>query len=98
VVINPKTIIGQWVKIYPGVTISRADVRRPLEGSIFGEIVVKDNIVLSPMIRTLRADNVLLAGHWVVVGTNAILLQPSGEVDIWVGVPAELVGQQVGVE
>jgi len=98
VVIHPKIIIGQRVKIYPGVTLSRADVRRLLEESLFGEIVVKDNIVLSPMIRTLRADNVLLAGQRVVVGTNAILLQPSGEVDIWVGVPAELVGQQVGVE
>jgi len=98
VVIHPKTIIGQRVKIYPGVTLSRADVRRLLEESLFGEIVVKDNIVLSPMIRTLRADNVLLAGQRVVVGRNAILLQPSGEVDVWVGVPAELVGQQAGVE
>ena len=97
-VIHPKIIIGQRVKIYPGVTLSRADVRRLLEESLFGEIVVKDNIVLSPMIRTLRADNVLLAGQRVVVGMNAILLQPSGEVDIWVGVPAELFGQQVGVE
>jgi serine O-acetyltransferase len=42
VVIHPNTRIGKRVKIYPGVTLGRADIFRPVTQSRFEGIVVED--------------------------------------------------------
>ena len=53
-VINPKTIIGQRVKIYPGVTLGRADIHRLVEGSLFEGITVEDDFVFAPGAKVLN--------------------------------------------
>ena len=46
IVIHSKTQIGNGVKIYPGVTLGRADIHRSASESRFEKIVIEDDVVL----------------------------------------------------
>lgn len=96
VVIHPSTIIGKRVKIYPGVTLGRADIYRPAAQSGFKGIVVEDDAILCPGAKILGKDGVLRIGRGSVVGANAVLLESTGENEIWAGVPARCVGKRDG--
>ncbi|MCS6908322.1 MAG: hypothetical protein RML93_10635 [Anaerolineales bacterium] len=92
VVIHSKTVIGKRVKIYPGVSIGRADIYRPIHESRFEGIVIEDDVILAPGAKVLGKEGVLRVGRGTVVGANAVLLQSTGENEIWAGVPARKVG------
>ncbi|GAB4470400.1 MAG: serine O-acetyltransferase [Anaerolineales bacterium] len=92
VVIHSKTVIGKRVKIYPGVGTGRADIYRPIQESRFEGIVIEDEVILSPGAKVLGKEGVLRVGRGTVVGANAVLLQSTGENEIWAGVPARKVG------
>ncbi|RPI34517.1 MAG: hypothetical protein EHM70_02635 [Chloroflexota bacterium] len=96
VVIHSRTTIGNGVRIYPGVTLGRADIHRPIEQSSFEGIVVEDDVILSPGAKVLCKTGVLRLGRGSVVGANAVLLQSTGEGEIWAGVPARRVGFRDG--
>src|SRR3954462_6739532 len=55
VVIHPKTVIGNRVGIYPGVTLGRADVYRASGVSQFQGIVVEDDAILGAGAKILCA-------------------------------------------
>ena len=94
VVIHPRSVIGDRVKIYPGVTLGRADIHRPMEQSLFEKIVIEDDAVLAPGAKVLCKEGVLRVGKGTVVGANAVLLQSTGEGEIWAGVPAKRIGKR----
>jgi serine O-acetyltransferase len=94
VVIHPKTTIGKRVKIYPGVTLGRADIYRPAILSNFEGIVVEDDAILCPGAKILCKKGILRIGRGSVVGANAVLLESTGENEIWAGVPAKCVGKR----
>jgi serine O-acetyltransferase len=94
VVIHPNTTIGSRVKIYPGVTLGRADIYRPAAVSQFQGIIVEDDAILSPGAKILCKQDVLRVARGSVVGANAVLLQSTGENEIWAGIPAQLVGKR----
>ncbi len=94
VVIHPKTQVGSRVKIYPGVTLGRADIYVPMEQSAFAGIVVEDDVILSPGAKVLCREGVLRIGAGAVIGANAVLLESAGEGEIWAGVPARRVGER----
>jgi serine O-acetyltransferase len=94
VVIHPRTTIGSRVKIYPGVTLGRADIYRPASQSAFDEIVVEDDAILCPGAKILCKQGVLKVSRGSVVGANAVLLESTGEYEIWAGVPARCVGKR----
>jgi serine O-acetyltransferase len=96
VVIHPSTIIGKRVKIYPGVTLGRADIYRPAAQSGFKGIIVEDDAILCPGAKILCKDGVLRIGRGSVVGANAVLLESTGENEIWAGLPARCVGKRNG--
>jgi serine O-acetyltransferase len=96
VVIHPRTTIGKRVKIYPGVTLGRADIYRPAAQSGFEGIVVEDDAILCPGAKILCRQGVLRIGRGSVVGANAVLLESTGENEIWAGVPAKCVGTRNG--
>ena len=96
VVIHPKTRIGKWVKIYPGVTVGRADIHLPATQSKFEAIEIGDEAVLSPGSKILCKEGTLRVGRGTVVGANAVLLESTGDGEVWVGVPAKLVGKREG--
>jgi len=88
VVIHPRTVIGQRVKIYPGVGLGRADIHLPASESRFVGIVLEDDVILSPGAKVLGKEGTLRVGRGTIVGANAVLLDSTGEDEIWAGVPA----------
>jgi serine O-acetyltransferase len=94
VVVHSRTVIGERVKIYPGVGLGRADIYRPAAQSRFQGIILEDDVILSPGAKVLCKDGVLRVGRGTVVGANAVLLQSTGEWEIWVGIPAQCVGRR----
>jgi len=94
VVIHPNTSIGSRVKVYPGVTLGRADIYRPAAVSQFQGIIVEDDAILSPGAKILCKQGVLRVGRGTVIGANAVLLQSTGENEIWAGIAAQLVGKR----
>jgi len=98
VVIHSRSKIGDGVKIYPGVTLGRADIHRPMAESGFEGIVIEDEVILAPGAKVLCKEGVLRVGRGTVVGANAVLLESTGEGEIWAGVPARQVGKREGWE
>jgi len=96
VVIHPKTTIGNRVKVYPGVTLGRADIFRPATQSLFEGIVVEDDTILCPGAKILCKEGVLRVGKGSIVGANAVLLESTGVNEIWAGVPARCLGKRDG--
>ncbi|GAB4534118.1 MAG: hypothetical protein Fur0018_23840 [Anaerolineales bacterium] len=93
-VVHSKARIGARVKLYPGVTIGRADIYRPAHESRFEGIVIEDDVILSPGCKVLCKEGTLTVGRGTVVGANAVLLQSTGEWEIWAGIPARRVGRR----
>lgn len=94
IVIHSKTRIGSRVKLYPGVTVGRADIYRPAEQSLFEGVVIEDEAILCPGAKVLCKAGVLTVGRGTVVGANAVLLQSTGEGELWAGMPARCVGKR----
>jgi serine O-acetyltransferase len=93
-VVHSKTIIGKRVKLYPGVTLGRADIYIPASQSKFEGIVIEDDVILSPGCKVLCKAGVLRVGRGSVIGANAVLLESTGEGEIWAGNPARCVGKR----
>ena len=93
-VVHSKTIIGKRVKLYPGVTLGRADIYIPVSQSKFEGIVIEDDVILSPGCKVLCKAGVLRVGRGSVIGANAVLLESTGEGEIWAGNPARCVGKR----
>ena len=94
IVIHSKAQIGNRVKIYPGVTLGRADIYRPATESSFESIVIEDDVILSPGCKVLCKEGVLRVGRGTVIGANAVLLESTGDWEIWAGMPAKRVGKR----
>jgi serine O-acetyltransferase len=96
VVIHSKAKIGARVKIYPGVTVGRADIYRPAEESKFEGVVIEDDVILAPGAKVLCKEGILRVGRGTVIGANAVLLQSTGEGEVWAGAPARCLGKRQG--
>ena len=91
-VIHPRTVIGDRVKIYPGVTLGRSDIHLPFELSGFEGIIVDDDVILATGAKVLCKDGTLNLKKGTIVGANAVLSSSTKENEIWAGVPAKMVG------
>ncbi len=94
VVVHSKAKIGANVHLYQGVTLGRADIYLPSELSKFVGIEIGDDVILSPGCKVLCREGVLKIGRGTVIGANAVLLESTGEYEIWAGSPARCVGQR----
>jgi serine O-acetyltransferase len=94
VVIHSRSRIGNRVKIYPGVTIGRADIHRPMAESQFEGIIIEDDVILSPGSKVLCKEGVMFVRHGTIVGANAVLLNSTLPREIWAGVPARCIGSR----
>ena len=94
VVVHPNTVIGNRVKLYPGVTLGRADVHLPAKESAFKRIVIEDDVLLAPGSKVLGKSGELRVARGAIVAANAVLLQSTGECEIWAGVPAKCIGKR----
>jgi serine O-acetyltransferase len=82
------------VKVYPGVGTGRADIYRPANQSAFAGIVIEDDVILAPGAKVLCKEGVLYVRRGSVLGANSVLLESTGENEIWAGVPARCVGKR----
>jgi serine O-acetyltransferase len=96
VVVNKRTVIGDHVTIYHGVTIGRKDALVPAEESDFEQIVIGDHAVLFPGAVVLGGAGVTRIGTGAVIGANAVVLGSVGDGEIWAGNPARRVGLRDG--
>lgn len=94
VVIHSKAQIGDRVRIYQGVTLGRADIYQSMEYSRFTGIEIGNDVILCPGCKVLCSEGTLKVGDGTVVGANAILLESTGENEIWAGSPARCIGQR----
>jgi len=94
IVIHPKSMIGDRVKMYPGVTLGRSDIHTPLDQSQFAGITIEDDVILAPGSKVLCKVGVLKIKRGTVLGANAVLLNSTGEDEIWAGVPAKCIGKR----
>lgn len=94
VVIHSSSNIGKRVKVYPGVGLGRADIYRPASASKFQGIVIEDDVILSPGAKILGKAGILRVRKGTVVGANSVLLESTGEYEIWAGIPARCVGKR----
>jgi serine O-acetyltransferase len=94
IVIHSHTTIGNQVKIYPGVGTGRSDIYRPSNESQFQGIDIGDDVILSPGCKILGKEGILQVGRGSVIGANAVLLESTGEDELWAGIPAKCVGKR----
>ncbi|MFL7892225.1 MAG: serine acetyltransferase [Anaerolineales bacterium] len=94
VVIHPKTVIGDRVKIYPGVTLGRSDVHHSFEKSGFKGIRIASDVVLASGAKILCGEGILEVKQGTIVGANAVLTSSTKEYEIWAGVPAKMIGHR----
>ena len=92
VVIHSNSRIGDRVKIYPGVTLGRADVHHPAAQSGFEGIEIEDEVIIGPGAKVLCKEGILIVKRGSIVGANAVLLNSTQEREIWAGVPARRIG------
>lgn len=96
VVIHSKASIANRVKIYPGVTLGRADIHVPAGNSAYEGILIEDDVILAAGAKILCKQGFLVVGRGTIVGANAVLLQSTGRGEIWAGVPARRIGWREG--
>lgn len=94
IVIHPWTQIGNRVKIYPGVSVGRADIYISIEQSGFKGITIEDDVILSSGVKILSKQGRLIIRRGSVIGANAVLLESTGEYEIWAGIPAHYIGKR----
>lgn len=94
VVIHSKAKIGDRVRIYQGVTVGRADIYQDMAFSKFTGIQIGDDVILCPGSKILCREGTLKVGKGTVVGANSVVLQSTGEYEIWAGSPARCVGER----
>jgi serine O-acetyltransferase len=96
VVIHPTTTIGAGVTIFQGVTVGRAGVHEASDPMAVEGVVIEDGVTLGAGAKVLFKSGVLRVGRGTIVGANAVLLQSTGEQEIWVGVPARRISPRSG--
>lgn len=94
VVIHPRSEFGQRVRIYPGVTLGRADIHKPAEQSAFEGIRIEDDVILGTGAKILCKQGILTVGKGTVIGANAVLLESTGENEMWAGMPARCISKR----
>lgn len=86
-VIHPASIIEDNVTIYQGVTLGRADAYR--NQSAMKGILIKEGACLCAGAKILCKEGILTVGKNTVIGANSVLLQSTGDNEIWAGIPAK---------
>ena len=65
--------------------------------SRFEGIEIGDDVILSPGCKILCKEGILRVGRGTVIGANAVLLESTGEDEIWAGAPARCIGKRPGI-
>ena len=85
-VIHPNTIIKNNVSVYQNVTIGRAKIK----DKVRIKVIVDDSAVLCAGSKILAKDK-LIVGKNTIIAANSVLLNSTGENEVWAGIPAKRV-------
>lgn len=96
-VIHPRAVLGNDVKVFHQVTIGRKDAHLPIEDSAMERVEIGDGVILFPGAKVLGGPGVTTVGAGTIVAANAVLMNSTGENEIWAGIPAKLVGKRAEV-
>lgn len=91
IVIHPSTEIRDNVEIYHGVTIGRADVYNTWADSKMEKIIIEDGAILGAGSKILCKNGTLKVGKSSIIAANSVLLNSTGDNEIWAGNPAKKV-------
>jgi len=94
VVIHRDSVIGDRVKIYPGVVLGRADIHLAVEDSKFEKITIENDVILAAGSKVLGKIGEMRVAERTVLGANAVLLESSSPGGIWAGIPAQRIGDR----
>lgn len=94
IVIHPHTEIKDNVRIFHGVTLGRADVHVPGDKAKMEKIIIDDGAIICAGAKVLCKKGVLTVGKNTIVGANSVLLESTGENEIWAGMPARKIGMR----
>lgn len=91
-VVHPKTSVGKRVQFYQGVTVGK---KKPWDGDEFeGGCEIQDDVILCAGCKVLLGKEKLIVGKGTIVGANSVLIQSTGENEIWAGMPAKCIGKR----
>lgn len=91
VVIHPNTVIKDNVKIYQGVTLGRGDINVDYSQSKMEKIILEDGAIICAGAKVICKEGILKVGKNTIIGANSVLLQSTGDNEVWVGMPARRV-------
>lgn len=90
---HPKVVIGRNVHIHHEVSIGRANIEVP-EPDDYPGVVVEDDVILGAHVKIYAPEDGLTVGRGTLVAACALLLQSTGEYEIWGGLPARKLGDR----
>lgn len=95
-VIHNNTVIEDNVKIYQNVSMGRADVYLPKEKANpnFKGFHIKKGACICAGAKLICKEGTLTVGENTIIGANAVLLESTGDNEIWAGIPAKKVGDR----
>lgn len=93
-VLTPHTVIGDDVHIYHQVTIGQKDAHIPYANNTMERVEIGNGVILFPGAKVLGGAGVTRVGDGTIVAANAVLLQSTGEHEIWGGIPARRIGNR----
>lgn len=91
-VVHPNTSLGDECTIYHGVTLGRRNPHETGPLSIMGRLAIGRKAIICAGAVVLAGTEGLSVGEGTVVGANAVLLESTGDWEIWAGNPARRVG------
>lgn len=93
-VIHGSTVIGDRVRIFHQVTVGRKDAHVGDRFTDFDRVELGDDVVLFAGAKVLGGAGVTRVGAGTLVAANAVLMQSTGENEIWGGIPAKKIGDR----
>lgn len=85
-IIHPQVTFGNNIWIFQGVTIGKS---RPWEDDPdYKGVSIGDNCIICAGAKIL-AKKEIVVGKGTIIGANSVLLESTGENEIWSGIPAK---------
>ena len=94
VVLHPRTVIGDRVRIFHNVTVGRSEPHSMRPDDDLEGFVIEDDVWLCVGAVVLGARGLVRVGRGTVVAANAVLTRSTGEDEIWAGIPARKVADR----
>lgn len=90
-VIHTCTAIDDNVMIMSGVTVGRSDVWIPRKQSKYKGVHIMEGAIIGTGAKILGKEEVLTIGKNTIIGANSVLLESTGDNEIWGGIPAKFI-------